>query len=116
MVIVLKKFYIIKEPFMDMITKYPLCLTLLEEFGEVQSSYMVEVVNCEEIMHSAAFYFQNSIVMEDCFLFMEQSFPQHIDKIECKQYYILFDKEENPFIQLLKRKYRHFFIQDEEIA
>lgn len=112
----MKRLYVIKKDFYDIVTKFPNVVLAYEQFDIKQVDLMLEQIRSNDIMESASISFQKSIIMEDCTLYMEPSFQQEANMIVCNLYYVLFDKDTNPFIELLKRKFRYHFIIDDEIG
>ena len=109
----MKKLYVLQEPFYEIVQKYP---CILEKLSKEQTSMLLRPLDIEELMLSAASYFQCDIVMDESMLFMKNSLTKECSSIECCSDGVLFDQETNPFVGLLKRKYRHFLIKDFDLT
>ena len=106
----------IKKEFYDIVAQFPSVVNVCDALEDIQRSYMFEDIDICEIMKSASVYFQKSIVMEGDTLSMEQGFCGLSNQIQCLSNSILYDNENNPFLHLIKRKFRYTFTVDVEIA
>ena len=109
----MKILYVSQESFHGLLQHYP---KVLNHVSSQQRAKMIERIDIYDVMASAASYFQRDIVMEDNRLYMHHSITEESYCIECREDCVLFDNEDNPFIGLLKRKYRSFFIKDFDLT
>lgn len=103
------RFYALKDGFYDVIST---CPQILDQVSKEQLDKMVFHIDMDELMNSACSFFQDSIVMEEKCLYMHHAIKEDVYRAECHLYFIQMDDQYNPFLSLLKRKYRSYFIRD----
>ncbi len=109
LVIKVIKFFSIKKDFYDFYKKHSKLLEN-ESISKKQLDLMIDTVDMDLLYKSAKSYFGQYVYCNQNSLILNDKIQNKKYKIICKNKYIVIDSIENPFINILKRKYNYYFI------
>lgn len=103
------EFFAIKKDF------YEFCLIHSSVFENEnlmrnQMELMINLIDIDMLYKSAVSYFGEFVYREDNYLILDDRLQNKKYTIICETNCIVLDSKDNPFINILKRKYRYYFI------
>lgn len=105
-------FYAIQPSFYETIKKHPAFVDHLVQMEEQQRKHIQIEIDVETLRESALRFFQKDIEQEDQHLFYDHFLKSRIYMVTVKNGAVYLDDRQNPFYQLLKRKYRWHILQE----
>ena len=106
------KFYAVQPGFYQTIRQYPILLQNLSDISKPQQNQILVSISQTDLTQSALSYFQSAIYEKGCELLFDMQIRQ--GKCTVKEQYVELDDENNPFVDLLCRKYPFHFVCDLE--
>ena len=95
--------------------KQEICIhTLLEKIGKEQKDKILILVDIETLLDSAEAFFERHILRKGDCLYYENALKAAVYKIQITDAIVYIDDYENPFYQLLIRKYRCLVVEEVE--
>lgn len=110
----MKKFYAIEPTFYGILKKHKCLLAELTSVCDIQKNKIFITITLQQIIDSCESYFQDCIIRKDNVLYYEHQIKAQVYSIEICNGYVQMEDVNNPFYELLKRKYRFFLIEDIE--
>lgn len=110
-VIVMIQMYHMQHAFYELVQKYP---TIIDQVSDIQLQQMMINIDIHEMMSSAVSFFQCNVVMEKNVLYIKHSVTDEVYTLQFMPYYVCVEQEDNPFFELVKRKYRELLIRYRE--
>lgn len=103
------KFFSIKKDFYDFYKQHS---KLLENkiISKNQLDLMIDTIDVDLLYRSALSYFGHHVYYNQNRLILNDQIQNKKYEIICENKYIVIDSTENPFINILKRKYVYYFI------
>lgn len=110
----MKVCYIVHPAFYDFVLLHPEILQNRDILEKEQRRLILKNIDKEELMRSASFFFQTSIVLDGSMLYLKDLSKKHTYFIEVHDDFIILRSDDNPFLSFLKRKFRSIFVLEEE--
>lgn len=110
----MKKFYAIQPAFYDCLKKHKSLLDDLSSMQEIQKNKIFIAITIQQILDSCESYFQDRIKRKDHILYYEHHIKAQVYALEFCEGYVQMEDINNPFYELLRRKFRYFLIEDIE--
>lgn len=111
-VIEMKRFYAIQPAFYEVLKKHKHILHELLSYPNIQKDKIFIQIPQEDMLQSCVSYFQEDIQVKDNVLFYRHYLKSQVFFMEFQDCFVQMADLENPFFELLKRKYRYFLIED----
>lgn len=108
----MKRFYAIQPSFYEVLKKHKNILYELQSCPPIQKEKIFTQITQEQILISCTSYFQEDIQAKENVLYYKHELKSQVYFMEFHDCYIQMADLENPFYELLKRKYRYFLVED----
>lgn len=108
----MKRFYAIQPAFYEVLKKHKHILHELLSYPNIQKDKIFIQIPQEDMLQSCVSYFQEDIQVKDNVLYYRHYLKSQVFFMEFQDCFVQMADLENPFFELLKRKYRYFLIED----
>lgn len=102
----MKRCYALHPAFYTVLRQEPCLYRLLADMEDVQKDNIRIVIDVETLLESAQIFFEKRIVRKGNCLIYEHALKSKVYAVHIEDGAVCIDDCENPFYQLLKRKYR----------
>lgn len=108
----MKRFYAIQPEFYEVLSKHKDVLASICTLSEKQRDKILVAIDIVQILESAQSFFQEEVQVYQHTMVYEEHLKSKIHLVEFKDGYVQMENLKNPLYELLKRKHRHFLIED----